>query len=209
MKTILRVAIYVVVLVMPIAALAQSKLARPAVAAAPTPVRYFQLTIDLKFGASGEQQATTQTITTEVAVRGTVPGSCSARMVSQVPTGSGTGTKYLEVGTSFDANEIHTDGGGIALHFVLSTSRPVKMIKYTRSDGVEMEEPIITNREIELSVKLPLNQPKVVFDSSSKSLSPLQPLKSLSRGEPSAEAAAGPPQQDQPMMIELTATELK
>ncbi len=83
------------------------------------------------------------------------------------------------------------------------------MINYTRRDGVEMEEPIITDRAIELTVKLPLDQPKVVFDSSSKVLLPLKPLKGLSKDDPSAEAAAGPPAQDQPMVIELTATELK
>jgi hypothetical protein len=209
MKTILGMAIYVAALAMSLAAIAQPKAPRPAVAASSSPVRYFQLAINLKFGASGEQQATTQTITTEVAVRGAGPGSCKARMVSQIPTGSGTGTKYLEVGTSFDANDIHIEGGGVALHFVLSTSRPVKMINYTRRDGVEMEEPIITDRAIELTVKLPLDQPKVVFDSSSKVLLPLKPLKGLSKDDPSAEAAAGPPAQDQPMVIELTATELK
>jgi len=210
MKTILRVALYVAVLVMPAAALAQLKVARPGVAAAPTPVRYFQLAINLKFGASGEQQATTQTITTEVAVRGTIPGSCKARMVSQYPTGSGTATKYIELGTKFDANDIHIEGEDVALHFILATSRPVKMIKYTRSDGVEIEEPIITEQTIELAVKLPLGQAKVVFDDSSfKPLAPLKPLQGATVGDPAAEAAAGPPQQHQPMVIELTATELK
>jgi hypothetical protein len=209
MKMILGVAIYLAALAMPVTTFAQSKATRPAAAAVPSNVRYFQLAINLKFGAIGEQQATTQTITTEVAVRGDIPGSCKARMISQTPTGSGMGTKYLELGTKFDANDIHIEGDGIALHFVLETSRPVKMLKYTRSDGVEMEEPLIVARTMELSVKLPLDQPKVVFDSSSKLLPPLKPLQSLSKDGPSVEAAAGAPQQDQPMVIELTATELK
>jgi len=211
MKTIFRAAIYVVGLAMPMAGLAQSKATRSPAATVPSPVRYFQLAIDLKFGASGEQQATTQTITTEVAVRGAAPGACKARMVSQYPTGSGTGTKYIELGTKFDANDIRMDGDGVALHFVLATSRLVKMIKYTRSDGVEMEEPIITEQTVELAVRLPLGQAKVVFDDSSfKPLAPLKPLQGSPTGDPAAEAAAaGPPQQHQPMVIEMTATELK
>ena len=209
MKAILGIAIYLAALAMPVAGFSQSKAARSPVATAPSNVRYFQLAINLKFGASGEQQSTMQTITTEVAVRSTIPGSCSARMVSQIPTGRGTATKYLELGTKFDANDIHIEGDGIALHFVLEASRPIKMIKYTRNDGVEMEEPIITARTIELSVKLPLNRPKVVFDSNSKSLRPLQSLKESAVGDPAAEVASGPPQQDQPVEIEITATELK
>lgn len=209
MKMILGVAICLTALAMPVAGLSQSKTTRSSVAAVPSNVRYFQLAINLKFGASGEQQATTQTITTEVAVRGNIPGSCAARMTSQLPTGSGMGTKFLELGTKFDANDIHIEGDGIALHFILETSRPVKMIKYTRNDGVEMEEPIITAQTIELSVKLPLNRPKVVFGSNSKSLKPLQSLKESAVGDPAAEVASGPPQQDQPIEIEITATELK
>ncbi len=185
---------------------AQSKTTRTPVETA----RYFQLTLNLKFGANGEQQATTQTITTEFALRGTIRGSSRARMVSQTPTGSGTGTKYIEVGTKFDADDIHLEGGGVALHFVLSASRPVKMIKYKSKDGVDMEEPVIADRTVEFAVKLPLDQMKVVFDSSSKSLMALKPLGDNPKADPAASAAAGAlPSPDQPMVIEMTVSELK
>jgi hypothetical protein len=171
--------------------------------------RYFQLTLNLKFGANGEQQATMQAITTEFAVRGSIPGTTKARMVSQTPAGNGVQTKYIEVGTKFDADDIHVEGDGVALHFVLSASRPVKMIKYKANDGTEMEEPVITDRMVELSVKLPLDHAKVVFDSSSKSLAVLKPLGANPKGDPAAEAAAGTPKPDQPMVIEMTVSELK
>ena len=186
------------------AADSQTKPSRPFTTTSARGARYFQLTLNLTFGANGEQQETTQTITTEFAVRGSIPGSCKARMVSQTPTGSGTGTKYIEVGTKFDADDIHLEGDGVALHFVRSASRPVKMIKYKSKDGVEMEEPIITERNVELSVKLPLDKSKVVFDSASKVLTPLKPLPGNSKDDPAAEEAAGLPKADQPMVISMT-----
>lgn len=195
------------ILLMYTSGFAQTKANHTGVAASET--RYFQLTLNLRFGAIGEQQATVQTITTEVAVRGSVPGSSKARMVSQTPTGSGTGTKYIEVGTKFDADDIHVEGDGVALHFVLSASRPVKMIRYKASDGTEMEEPVITDRTVELAVRLPLGQPKVVFDSSSKSLAALKPLENNPKADPAAEAAAGMPKPDQAMVVEMTVSELK
>lgn len=181
----------------------------PQSAAAVSSTRYFQLTLNLTFGANGEVQEGTQTITSEFAIRGSIHGSSKARMVSQTPAGSGTGTRYIEVGTKFDANDIRIEGDGIALHFVLSASRPVKMIRYTQSDGKEMEEPIITERNVELDVKLPLDKPRVVFDSSSKALTQLKSQEINTKNDPAAEASAGVPRGDQPMKVEMAVTELK
>jgi hypothetical protein len=194
-------------LLMVLGGIAQTQVNHPASASAKT--RYFELTLNLKFGANGEQQATMQTITTEFAVRSTIPGTTKARMVSQTPAGNGVKTKYIEVGTKFDADDIHVEGDGVALHFVLSASRPVKMIKYKASDGTEIEEPIITDRTVELSVKLPLDRAKVVFDSSSKSLAPLKPLGGNAKDNLAADTASGMPTPDQPMVIEMMVSELK
>ena len=165
--------------------------------------RYFQLTLNLKSGAvADQQQSSTQTITTEVAIRSDRPGSCKARMMFQVPTGSGAGaaTKYIELGTKFDCNDVHIEGDGIALEFALETSRVVQMIKTKSSDGVEMDEPLIGLRAVQLTVKLPLDQAKVVFDSNSEPVPP---------ASPTATATPIPPSQGSPILIELIATELK
>ncbi|MBB5057312.1 hypothetical protein HDF16_001997 [Granulicella aggregans] len=203
MKWIFRTATGLALLLAAIGGVAQTAANHAVSAAART--RYFQLTLNLKFGANGEQQATMQTITTEFAVRGTIPGTTKARMVSQTPAGNGVQTRYIEVGTKFDADDIHVEGNGVALHFVLSASRPVKMIKYKANDGTEIEEPIITDRTVELSVKLPLDKAKVVFDSSSKSLEVSKPLGGNAKDDP----AAAMPKPDQPMAIEMTVSEVR
>jgi hypothetical protein len=191
-------------LVAPTAVSAQSKRSGAA------PTRYFQLTVNLKSGAVADQQSSTQTITTGVAIRSDRPGSCKARMMFQAPTGAGAGTKYVELGTKFDCNDVHIEGDGIALEFALETSRVVQMIKTKRSDGVEIDEPLIGERAVQLAVKLPLDQAKVVFDSSSK-LSPPLKTQTLPEAAPplSPTAIPIPPSQDSPILIELIATELK
>ena len=84
------------------------------------------------------------------------------------------------------------------------------MIRTKSSDGVEMDEPLINQRAVQLTVKLPLDQAKVVFDSSSKLL-PDEKAKNLRETPRSAPSAANPipPSQDSPVLIELIATELK
>ena len=168
---------------------------------APT-TRYFQLTLNLKSGAVADQQPSTQTITTELAIRNDKPGSCRARMISQVPTGAGGGAKYIELGTKLDCNDVHIEGDGIALQFALDTSRVVQMIKTKSSDGVERDEPLISERVVQLTVKLPLDQAKVVFDSKTQSSPEAAPLSSPT-------AVPIPPRKDPPILVELIATELK
>jgi hypothetical protein len=172
--------------------------------------RYFQITLNLKFAQAADQPPATEVITTQVAVRDGKPGSCKARMLSQVPIGTGRLMKYIELGTKLDCNSVRVEGDGIALQFVLETSGYMGTAKTRGSDGVVFEEPIITQRSVELSVKLPLDQPKVVFDSSA------HPLKPLTPPPPSADASAGvvsampvPSRLSAPMQIEMTATELK
>jgi hypothetical protein len=178
---------------------------------APTPSsRYFQITLNLKFVQAADQQSATETITTQVAVRDGKPGSCKARMLSQVPTGRAGAIKYIELGTKLDCNDVHLDGDGIALEFALETSGYMGTARTRGSDGVVFDEPMITQRSVELSVKLPLDQPKVVFDSNA------HPLKPLSPPPPSPDSTAGvvatmpvPSRLGAPMLIEMTATELK
>src|SRR5271156_3933318 len=172
--------------------------------------RYFQITLNLKFAQAADQQPASETITTQVAVRDGKPGSCKARMLSQVPTGTGGAMKYIELGTKLDCNDVRVEGDGIALEFALETSGYMGTAKTKGSDGVVFEEPMITQRSVEPSVKLPLVQPKVVFDSSalpSKPLSPPRPLGDSSTGVVSAMPV--PTRLGAPMMIEMTATELK
>jgi hypothetical protein len=131
-------------------------------------------------------------------------------MISQVPTGTGSGTKYIELGTKLDCNDVHIEGDGIALEFTLETSRIAGMVKTKGSDGVVIDEPVITQRSVQLTAKLPLDLPKVVFDSSS------HPLAHLKATSPAADAPASgvnevpvPPRIDSPLLIEMTASELK
>ena len=195
------------VLISGVAGIAQPGKSGSTPAAAP---RYFQLTLNLRFVQAADQEPATETITTEVAVRDGKPGSCKARMLSQVPTGTGPAMKYIELGTKLDCNGVRVEGDGIALQFALETSGYMGTAKTKGSDGVVFDEPIISQRSVELSVKLPLDQPKVVFDSSAHALKPLSPPLT------SADASAGvlsvtpvPSRLGAPMQIEMTATELK
>jgi len=207
MKAAHTIALCLILIVATAAGIAQP--GRPGSTAAASS-RYFQITLNLKFAQAADQQPATETITTQVAVRDGKPGSCKARMLSQVPTGTGRAMKYIELGTKLDCNDVRVEGDGIALEFALETSGYMGTAKTKGSDGVFFEEPMITQRSVELSVKLPLDQPKVVFDSSAP------PSKLLSPPPPSADPSAGvvsampvPTRLGAPMMIEMTATELK
>lgn len=184
-----------------------------------TTTRYFKLTLVLRYpSAKGVPEPDEQSITTEVAVMPDRAGSCKTRMTSKVPVTGGpetqfskVGTKFIELGTKFDCNNIHVEGDGLAFSLVLQTSRFTgEMIKIggTNRDGTPIEEPIITQRNLELSVRLPLEQPKVIFDSNTKALQPLktlQPLKPLEEGSKRLPVKMEEP----PLQIEMTATELK
>ena len=180
---------------------AQSKRSVVASPASAGATRYFQLTMDLKSGPIADQQPTTRTISTELAVRDGRAGSCKARMTSQVPTGAGSGTKYIELGTKLDCNDAHIDGDALALEFALETSRIAAMIKTKGVDGKEVDEPLITQRTVQLTVKLPLGKTQVVFDSNSRHATSLKPL--------GAGVISDLPKEDVPMLIEMTAVELK
>ena len=172
------------------------------------PSRYFQITLNLKFTQAPDQQPATESITTEVAVRDGKPGSCKARMLSQVPAGAGSATRYIELGTKLDCNDVHIEGDGIALGFALETSALMGTAKTRGSDGVVFDEPLIAQRSVQLSVKLPLDQPKVVFDSSTHPSTPLKPPAPAANGS-LVSATPVPSRLDAPMLIEMTASELK
>jgi hypothetical protein len=178
---------------------------------APVPAsRYFQITLNLKFTQAPDQQPANESITTEVAVRPGKPGSCKARMLSQVPVGTGSATRYVELGTKLDCNDVHIEGDGIALEFVLEASGLIGTAKTKGSDGVVFDEPLITQRSVQLSVKLPLDQPKVVFDSSARPLTPLkQPAPAAEGSGAVVSVSQVPSRLDAPMLIEMTASELK
>jgi hypothetical protein len=169
--------------------------------------RYFQITLNLKFMQVADQPPATETITTQVAVREGKPGSCKARMLSQVPMGAGSTMKYLELGTKLDCNDVRVEGDGIALKFALETSGLTGTAKTRGADGVIFEEPLITQRSVELSVKLPLDHPKVVFDASTQPSKPLSPLPTDGPGVVSVNSV--PARISAPMVIEITATELR
>jgi hypothetical protein len=172
--------------------------------------RYFQLTLNLKFAQTADQQPATETITTEVAVRDGKPGSCKARMISQVPIGTGSASKYIELGTKLDCNDVHVEGEALALQFTLETSGYIGMARTRGSDGVIFDEPMIAQRNVQLSVKLPLDQPKVVFDSSTHPATPLKPPASPGDGAAGVVSATQIPSRlGTPMLIEMTASELK
>lgn len=203
MKTMYLCVVCLLLSVMPPTAMSQLKGSNLLPPSAASATRHFQLALNLRFGQVGAQPATAQTITTEVAVRDGRPGSCKARMISQVPMGAGQKLKYLELGTKLDCNDIHIEGDGIALQFTLETSRIAEMIKTKTSSGEELDEPLITQRTVQLRVHLPLGQTKVVFDSSSHPLT-VETAKSLSQdSQPSTKM------QDSPISLEMTATELK
>lgn len=172
----------------------------------PSSTRYFKLKVELRFPTSPEQEPVTQSMTTEVAVNKDRPGSgsCRIRMGSQVPIGTGMATKFIDVGTKFDCNDIHVEGDGLALSIVLETSRISRMISLKNRAGVETEEPVISQRNLALSVKLPLDTKKVIFDSKNVDPSKLKRLGSLD-----AEAKDAPMMQEAAMQVEMTASELK
>ncbi len=142
---------------------------------------------------------------------GDLPGSSKTRMGSQVPVAAGGKTQMIDVGTNFDCDNVHLEGDGLALHFVLEASRIGSLIRIKNAEGVEVEEPLITQRTIELSVKLPLNAPKVVFDSKvgvpGHPLQLLPPLKPLEGDAKPSLTQIPVPQPG--MQVEMTAKELK
>lgn len=173
-------------------------------AAATSAARYFKIDLALKFGAVPAQGPAMQSISTEVAVRAGKPGSCKARMISQVPTGMGGQTKFVDLGTKLDCNDVHVEGNALALQFTLDASRIKQMVKSKAADGSPMEEPLITQRTVQLTVRLPLNKTETVFDSSTHAMKPLGPV-GLKPGEGGPAPAMG---EDVPLVIEMTATEL-
>lgn len=201
-----------------IVGMAQSTSSTSRTGAASPATRYFQLTLVLRYSASadGPPAPGTQSITTELAVREDRPGSgsCKTRMGSQVPVVMEGKTKYIDLGTSFDCNNVHVEGNGLALSIILETSRVTQMIRLKDGNGVETEEPVINQRKMELSVKLPLDTPKVVFDSGVaakehplKALQPLQPQQPMLNGANAAPANLM--MQEPTIQVEMTATELK
>jgi hypothetical protein len=82
------------------------------------------------------------------------------------------------------------------------------MHKTRTNAGVVIDEPMLDELTVQLTVKLPLDQTKVVFDSRSK-LTP--PLKSLPPSVTSGTVLSPPvpPREDPPMLIEMTASESK
>jgi hypothetical protein len=167
--------------------------------------RYFKLTMVLSYPANKELEPVSQSITTEVAVFGDGrSGSCKTRMTSQVPVGTGLTTKFIDVGTKFDCNDVRIEGEGLAMSIVLETSRLAGMVALHNKDG-DTEEPVISQRNLVLAVKLPLDTPKVIFDSKNVDSSKLKPLGPLGAGA----AKDGSVAQEAGMQVEMTVSELK
>ncbi len=110
------------------------------------------------------------------------------------------GLDELQVATSGESPE----GNALALQFTLDASRIKQMVKSKAADGSPMDEPLITQRTVQLTVRLPLNKTETVFDSSTHAMKPLGPV-GLKPGEGGPAPAMG---EDVPLVIEMTATEL-
>jgi|GEM_PF-6772554 len=206
MNKMLRRAMFGVVMVVSTTCVAQQLVKPVAARVSSSSTRYFKLTMVLKHPVNGELEPVSQSITTEVAVYGDGrTGSCRTRMTSQVPIGTGMATKFIDVGTKFDCNDVRLEGDGLAMSIVLETSRLTRMISLKNRDGVETEEPVISQRNVALSVKLPLDTPKMVFDSKNVDSSKLKPLGPLGAAAAKDETMM----QDAAMQIEMTASELK
>ncbi len=169
--------------------------------------RNFQLTMVIESPQSGETaaQPSAQSITTEIVVYEGRTGSGKARMTSQLPTSSHLRSKLLELGTKLDCTDVHMDGNQLALHFVLETSRFTGYVTNRDDKGAETEEPLISQRTVELSVKVPLDQPKIVFDSKTVSKGALRPLPGAAGPTPVRVERFEQPE----LRVELIATELK
>jgi hypothetical protein len=185
------------------ACLAQTTAKNSGAGAGSASTRYFQLTLDLKYPstADGQPQPPDQSISTQVAVGNGRPGSCKTRMTSQLPLVMAGKTTYLDLGTKFDCNNVHVEGNGVAFSIVIETSNVRGMIKTKNHDGGETEEPIISQRNLALSVKLALDTPQVIFDSKAMDSSKLKKI--------GPSQTVGALQQEPGLQIVMTATELK
>ncbi len=180
--------------------------------------RTFQLTLVIESppqsGAEAAQPPA-ESITTEIVVPGDGRmGYGKARMTSQLPTSSQAGAKLVELGTKLDVGEVHVEGKELALHFVLETSRLTGFVSGKDDKGAVVEEPLITERTVELSVKLPLDRAKVVFDSKAV-MKPVPEPGMKGEMKPLAEAGGGTPGLtvrrlgQTELRVEMVATEMK
>ena len=168
-------------------------------------MRYFQLTVLLRYPGNQLPEPRTESITTEVAVGSDGrTGSSKTRMTSQVPMVMAGTTKFMELGTKFDCNNVHVDGNGLALSIVLETSLVNGTVVTKSASGVETEEPLISQRNLELAIKLPLDKPKVIFDSQNMS-----PKANLVKLGPVVTARKNEMVPEPTLQIEMTATEIK
>lgn len=168
--------------------------------------RYFQLEMVVRYPTGTEDQPRSQSLLTDVAVDPDRPGHCRMRMGSQVPLVMSGTTKFVDVGTKLDCNNIRVDGDALTLSFVLETSFLTGTVTTKNSAGAETEEPTISQRTVELAARVPLGTPKIVFDS--KSIDP----RAMKRAELSGQAmpTGGAKQMDATaLQIEMTAKELK
>ena len=107
------------------------------------------------------------------------------------------------MGTHQYSVQVRVERDALALQFILDASRIKDMVKTTAPDGTTLDEPLITQRTVQLSVKLPLNHTEVVFDSSTHPQATLTTLSPQS-GQP----APLPTTQDVPLILEMIAAEL-
>lgn len=192
--------------------MAQSRKNAPGASTDSQGTRYFQLTLVLKYPESAQAlpEPGDQSITTEVAVNENRPGSgsCKTRMTSQLPMITSDKTRFIELGTKFDCDNIHVEGNALALSIILETSRVSGFVTTKNSSGVETEEPLVTQQNIALSVKLPLDTPKIVFDSNAGMAGKLKPLKPLQIGNNAHPSEVGR-MSSSAIQVEMTAHELK
>jgi hypothetical protein len=98
---------------------------------------------------------------------------------------------------------VRIDGNGLVLSVILETSLVNGTVTTKNSNGVETEEPIISQRNLELAMKLPFETPKVIFDSDNMETK----LTDFTRV--AAEAKISEEVRHPTLQIEMTAKELR
>lgn len=188
---------------------AQSRVTHKATEVLPeSATRYFELKLVMRYPGAPGREPRVESLMTDIAVIKDRPGasSCRARVTSQVPVMMQKGPTYLDLGTKLDCNDVRVEGNAVAMAVVLETSSVNGMVTTRDKDGQSLEEPLISQRNLQLQARLPLGKPTVIFDTKNMEPMRLKPLKE------DAGAVAGSETDGMrapaEMQVEMTAREL-
>ncbi len=172
-----------------------------------TMTRYFELTMVLRFPGAPGREERVQRLTTDLAVVRDRPGASSgkARMISQTPVMMQKGPTYVDLGTKLDCNDVRVDGNALAMGVVLETSAVNGTVTTVDKEGRSLQEPLISQRNLSLQIRLPFGKPTVIFDAKNGDLERERPLPGEGGG--ASATVEGPPPATE-MQVEMTAREL-